>query len=93
MVLLASGPVTEKKASELAYELRSEGFSVFYRFSGNFSKQMKRISQRCLFALICGEQELAKGEIALKDLSAREQCRFPLSHLREELGKKIQRKC
>ena len=86
--LLASGQVAEMQAFRLVYELRAEGFSVFYRFSGNFSKQMKRIGQKCLFALIYGEKELANGEITLKDLSKGEQYSFPLSRLKEEIGEK-----
>lgn len=90
--LLASGPAAEKKATQLAYELRSVGFSVYYRFSGNFSKQMKRIGQKCLWALIYGEKELAKGEITLKNLNAGEQYSLPLSQLKEELKKKLPKK-
>ena len=88
---LAVGERAEKKAFQLAYELRAEGFTVYYRFSGNFSKQMKRVSQKCLFALICGERELAQEEILLKNLSGGEQLSFPISRLKEELRKKIKK--
>ena len=87
--LLAVGERAEKKAFQLAYELRAEGFTVYYRFSGNFSKQMKRVSQKCLFALIYGERELAQGQILLKNLSGGEQLSFPISRLKEELKKKL----
>ncbi len=90
--LLAVGSKAEKKASQLAYELRAEGFSVCYRFSGNFSKQLKRISQKCLFALICGEKELADGKIILKDLKNGQQDSLPFSSLKEDLNKKIDKK-
>ena len=104
---VAMGEKAIKKAFQMVYELRSEGFSVYYRFSGNFSKQMKRISQKCLFALIYGEQEHFKGEIILKDLSKgrnqeasqenfkgqyENQYSFPISHLKKELEKKIKKK-
>ena len=87
--LLAVGERAEKKAFQLAYELRAEGFTVYYRFSGNFSKQMKRVSQKCLFALIYGEKEHAQGQILLKNLSGGEQLSFPISRLKEELKKKL----
>lgn len=87
--LLAVGEEVEKKAFQLAHNLRSEGFSLYYRFSGNFSKQMKRISQHCLYALIYGEKEHQQGEIILKNLSDGEQKKFSLSSLKEELKKII----
>ena len=103
--LVAVGEKAVKKAFQIAYELRSEGFSVYYRFSGNFSKQMKRISQKCLFALIYGEEEHSKGEIILKDLKREmktqknlqenfkrhydNQYSVPTSLLKEELKKKL----
>ena len=88
---VAVGEKAEKEAFRLAYELRSEGFSVYHRFAGNFSKQMKRIGQKCLFALIYGEKELVKGEIILKDLHKGEQYSFPVSQLREELKKSFKK--
>ncbi len=103
--LAAMGEEAAKKAFQIAYELRSEGYSVYYRFSGSFSKQMKRISQKCLFALIYGENEHHKGEIILKDLSKggwnnqkeqeaskkqyENQYSVPLSSLKEELKKAL----
>ncbi len=87
--LLSSGEKAEKKAFQIAYKLRAEGWSVHFRFSGNFSKQMKRMSKKCLFALIYGEREHNKEEIILKDLLKKQQISFPLSQLKEELQKKI----
>ena len=87
--LLASGEIAEKKAFQLAYELRAEGFRVYHRFSGNFSKQMKRIGQKCLFALIYGEKEQEKKEIILKDLQTGEQNTLSVSALMDELKKRF----
>ena len=88
---VAVGEKAVKEAFHLAYELRSEGFSVYHRFSGNFSKQMKRIGQKCFFALIYGERELANGEIILKNLHKGEQYSFPVSQLKEELKKQFKK--
>ena len=99
--LLACGEKAIDKAFQLAHQLRAGGLSVYYRFSGNFSKQMKRISQRCQWALIYGEQEHNQRTIILKDLSLKgdqkkvlgdsnkkhydNQYSVPLSHLNQEL--------
>ena len=74
---------------KLAYKLRSDGFSVHYRFSGNFSKQMKRASQKCLWALIYGQKERDREEVILKNLKTGEQVFLPLSLLKQELNKRI----
>lgn len=83
--LIAVGEKAKKQMFRLGYELRAEGYSVFFRFSGNFSKQIQRIGQKCLWALICGEREMEKEEIVLKNLSSGEQKTFSFSHLKEEL--------
>ena len=86
---VAVGDPAKKQAFKMAYELRSEGFSVYYRFSGNFSKQMKRVGEKCLFALIYGEKEITRGEIILKNLIDGKQRAFPLSRFKEELKKAL----
>lgn len=83
------GEKAVKQALKMAYELRSAGFSVYYRFAGNFSRQMKRVGEKCRFALIYGEKEMAKEEIVLKDLSQGEQNSVPISRLKEELKKRL----
>ena len=86
-IISSSEKTAQEKALHLAYELRSKGFSVYHHFSGNFSKQMKRASQKCLFALIYGEKEQSKQEVILKDLAQGQQTCFPLSSLQQELKK------
>ena len=89
LALISLGPLAQEKALQLAYELRSEGFSVYHHFSGNFSKQIKRAGQRCLFALIYGEKEQAKQEIILKNLSEGTQVCLPFLSLKPELKKRL----
>ena len=79
----------QEKALKLAHELRANGFSIYHHFSGNFSKQMKRVGQKCLFALIYGEKEQNKQEVILKDLAQGNQNSLPLSSLKQELQKKF----
>ena len=86
---VAVGEGAQKQALKMVYELRSKGFSVYYRFSGNLSKQMKRVGEKCRFALIYGEKELVRGEIVLKNLSQGDQNSIPLSRLKEELNKRL----
>ena len=83
--IVCLGEEFEKKAHQLAYELRREDFSVYYYFSGNFSKQMKRISEKCHFALIYGQKEQAKQEIILKNLKTAKQIVFPVADLKSKL--------
>ena len=90
LALISSGQPAVEKALHIAYELRSEGFSVYHHFSGNFSKQMKRAGQKCLFALIYGEKEHNKQKIILKNLTKGDQVCLPLSSLQLELKKKLQ---
>ncbi|MCZ0932082.1 MAG: histidine--tRNA ligase [Oligoflexia bacterium] len=89
LAFISSGQSAQEKAFQLAYELRAEGFSVYHHFSGNFSKQMKRAGQKCLFALIYGEKEHNKQEIILKNLTQGDQTCLPLSSLQSELKKKF----
>ena len=88
--LLAYGETAKSKGFQLAHQLRLEGFELFFRFSGNFSKQMKRIGQKCRFALILGEKELQREEIILKNLEDGTQCPLPLSDLSLCLKKELQ---
>ena len=87
-LISSSEKTAQEKALQLAHELRSEAFSVYYHFSANFSKQMKRAGQRCLFALIYGKKEQSKKEIVLKNLNTGEQRTIPVSNLKSELKKK-----
>ena len=86
--LVSVGSKAQHKACLMAYSLRSQGFSVYCRFSGNFSKQMKRVGQRCRFALIYGDKEESREEIILKDLERGEQKAFSVNSLNEEIRKR-----
>lgn len=89
--LLAVGDQAKRKMFQLAYELRSETYSVYFRFSGNFSKQMKRVGQKCQWALICGEQEINQGQLILKNLSTKNQKTLLFSQVKEELDKNLKK--
>ena len=47
---------------------------MFFRFSGSFSKQMKRVSEKnCSLAFIFGEKELKDQTITVKNLKTKTQ--------------------
>ncbi len=86
--IVSTGSEAQKKAFQIAYQLREDGHKVYYHFSGNVSKQMKRISQKnCSIALFYGEKELSNQEntIGLKNLKTQEQSNIPLSKLNQFL--------
>ncbi|HBN09834.1 MAG TPA: histidine--tRNA ligase [Cyanobacteria bacterium UBA8530] len=74
------GEAAERKAFELAHGLRKSGLSVETDFSGGkLDKQIKQaIRLNAKFLLILGEDELARGECLLKNLSERSQGAVPL---------------
>ena len=81
-----------KKAIQLVYQLRKNGLSVSYRFSSNFSKQMKRASEKSFWALIYGEKEQENQEFILKNLATAEQYRHSESDLIKKVKKTIDKK-
>ena len=86
--IISTGDQAQKKALQIAYQLRENGHKVYYRFSGNVSKQMKRISQKdCSIALFYGEEEFssAKKIIGLKNLTTQKQINVPLVELHKFL--------
>ncbi len=80
----------EEKAFELAHQLRGAGFSVYFRFSGNFAKQLRRAVQKnCRLALFCGKDEARKGAATIKDLDSGEQFSVPFSDLETWLAGRL----
>lgn len=86
IALVAVGENPQNKAFQKAYSLRKNGHSVYFKFTGNFSKQMKRVSGKgCLIALIFGEKEVQTGTVTLKDLNTGKQHTFKEENLKQEL--------
>lgn len=72
--LIAVGDTPQDVAFQKAFQLRKTGYCVYFRFSGNFSKQMKRVSEKnCSIALIFGEREIKDQMITLKNLKTEKQ--------------------
>ena len=84
--IVSVGAEAQDRAFQLAHQLREEGWRVYFRFSGNFSKQMSRAAQKkCRLALFFGEKELKQGDISLKDLQTEQQFSVPLAGLKSRL--------
>ena len=76
--IVALGEEAQSKSFELAFLLRKEGYRVFYKFSGNLSKQMARISKlSCSQALILGEKEIKEKHFILKNMKSQKQRTLP----------------
>ena len=71
----------------LADQLRAAGLSVDLGFSGNMKKRMARANKaNARFAIIMGEDELARGAVSLRDLDAGSQEEIPLAQVEQRLS-------
>jgi histidyl-tRNA synthetase len=78
----------------LAQQLREAGLSTWFDASGarSLKNQFKQAdAEGCSLALILGADELAKGEIGLKDLKAQQQESVKLSDAVAEIKKRLGR--
>ena len=91
-VFLASlAPACNETAFNLMQDLRQAGVRTEGGlFDKNAKGQMKQ-ANRCgaAYALILGEDELAKNEITLKDLTSGEQKQIPLASIVQEVKKLV----
>jgi histidyl-tRNA synthetase len=68
------GEGVELAAMQLADELRRDGQSIEFGFRGKRGQRLKRAAgQNARFALLLGEDELAAGQVVLRDLDRGEQ--------------------
>jgi histidyl-tRNA synthetase len=80
------GEAAEPVAGRLAAELRRTGLAVEMAYKGNMKKRMQKASASgARFAIILGEDELAKGEAAVKDLATGEQRNVKLGDVADVL--------
>jgi histidyl-tRNA synthetase len=72
----------------LAQRLRHAGFAVELGYSGNMKKRMARANKaNARAALILGEDELARGAVAVRDLDSGEQVEVALDGLDAHLAR------
>ena len=82
VAVVPMGGPTEAAAQGGLAQLRRAGISADMAFRGNVKKRMQKANASgAELAVILGEDELARGEIALKDLVAGTQETVPLHRL------------
>lgn len=73
-------------ATEIAQKLRLAGMRVEQGYSGNMKKRMIKANKiNAAFAVIVGPDELAKGEVVIKNLDSGEQKNAAVDNLIEEV--------
>lgn len=87
VAIVPMGANAERKAAAIAADLRRQDFVVDLGFSGNMGKRMKRANKiAAVAAIILGDEELARGEAALKLLDSGEQKNVRLDELAAALA-------
>jgi len=88
IALVPIGAEGESTALKLSQELRRAGFAVDLAYSGNLQKRMRRADKiKARAAVILGEDELKRGQAAVRDLDSGEQTEAPLAALKDRLAK------
>ncbi|MCW5751470.1 MAG: histidine--tRNA ligase [Alphaproteobacteria bacterium] len=86
VALIPIGPAAEARALDLARALRREGLVIELGFRGNVGRRMKRANRlNAIAAVILGDDELAKGVVALRELDSGSQSELPIERLAEKL--------
>ncbi|HEU0133627.1 MAG TPA: histidine--tRNA ligase [Allosphingosinicella sp.] len=82
--LIPLGAAAETSAIGLVAQLRRSGIACEMAYKGNMKRRMQKAdSSGARFAIIVGDDELARGEAAVKDLRSGEQRNVPLTGLAE----------
>ncbi len=88
VVFVPMGEAATQRASGLIAELRRAGIAADMGYKGNMKKRMQRAdASGARFAVIIGDDELARGEVALKDLRDGSQSNVALARLAAELAR------
>ncbi len=82
VAVIPMGQAAETVATGIVAELRRAGLVTDMGFRGNMKKRMQRANAAgATFAVILGDEELAAGVVALRDLRSGEQQPVPLGQL------------
>lgn len=80
VAIIPMGEAAEARATGIIADLRRAGIACDMGFRGNMKKRMQRANASgALFAAILGDDEIAKGVMALKNLRSGEQQEVPLA--------------
>lgn len=90
--LIALGEQAETKAAELLFQLRSRGLTAEKDYQSRRMKAQMKSADRlqARYAAILGEDELAAGNVSLKNLSDGQQETIPLDRLAEVIAAKAE---
>jgi histidyl-tRNA synthetase len=82
IALVPVGETGEQAALQLSEELRGAGLAVDLGYSGNLGRRMRRANKiGARAAVLIGDDELARGVVALRDLDSGEQTEVPIGEL------------
>jgi histidyl-tRNA synthetase len=88
-VLVPLGAAAEAAAPRILADLRRFGIACDMAFRGNMKKRMQKAdASGARFAVILGDDELARGEAAMKDLRSGEQKNVLLAALAGAIGRR-----
>ena len=88
VAIVPLGAEAEAEALGMAQRLRRAGFPVDLGFSGNLKKRLDKANKaNAAAAVIIGDDELAKGVAAVRDMETGEQTEVPFSSLEEHLAR------
>ncbi len=88
VALVPMGDAAQLAATGILAQLRRAGLSADMTYKGNMKKRMQKANDwRARYAVILGDDELARGEASLKNLTTGEQAPVALSDLVEVLTK------
>jgi histidyl-tRNA synthetase len=86
VALVPMGEAAEKEALRIVADLRRAGIACDMAYRGNLKRRMQKASASgARYAVILGEDELARGEAAVKDLEMGTQRNVPITGLAEAL--------
>ena len=87
VALVPLGEAAETAAVRIAASLRRAGVACDMAYRGNMKKRMQKANASgARFAIIIGDDELARGEAALKDLGTGEQRHVAIDALAEAIA-------
>ena len=86
IAVIPVGDDAQEAALKIAYDLRKAGFRVEHSYSGNLKKRMIKANKANAYkAVIIGSEELAAGNVTVKDLDSGEQKSVHLEDLIKEI--------
>lgn len=88
IAVIPVGDEQKERAQVIAHQLRHAGFAIELGYSGNMRKRLNRANKlNACAAIILGEDELAKGVAAVRDMATGDQQEFSLEGLVDSLAR------